>query len=79
MAYPEMQQCFAATKDPSSPSSVASSITIGVLTEKVFQPAPKDTDVQLKDPATVDQSARNWALSRKVAVSVGAIICFLVM
>lgn len=79
MAYPEMQQHFAGTQVLSSPSSVTSSITIGVTTEKVFHPARNGTDVQLKDPVSVDHSARNWRLSQKVAVSVGAIVCFLVM
>jgi hypothetical protein len=78
MPYPEMQQGFVSDKDPSSPSSVTSSITIRATTEKVFHPTRNDASVQ-SNLASVGHNARNWPLSQKVAVSIGAILCFLVM
>lgn len=78
MHYPEMQHGFVSDKDPSSPNSVTSSITIGATTEKVFHPTHNGAKVQ-SNLASVGDSARNWPLCQKVAVSIGAILCFLVM
>ncbi|OKP08921.1 Fluconazole resistance protein 1 [Penicillium subrubescens] len=78
MPYPEMHQGFVLDKDPSSPSSVTSSITIGATTEKVFHQTRNDASVQ-SNLASVGDSARNWPLCQKVAVSIGAILCFLVI
>ncbi|KAJ6116138.1 MFS general substrate transporter [Penicillium sp. IBT 18751x] len=73
--HPEMRQQHSDMAEPTSPSSVTTSITSGASCEK----KTVDAEIQPVNCSNPDLSARSWATSLKLAVSVGAIACFLVI
>jgi hypothetical protein len=76
---PEMQQRHPGVVEPPSPSSVTTSITSGISSEKSALCKTMNAELYPVVYSNADYSARSWATSQKVAVSVGAIACFLVM
>ena len=76
---PEMQQRHPGMVEPPSPSSVTTSITSGTSCEKGALCKTVNAEIHPVVCSNPNYSARSWSTSQKVAVSVGAIACFLVM
>ncbi|KAJ5318718.1 MFS general substrate transporter [Penicillium atrosanguineum] len=76
---PEMEQRHPGMVEPPSPSSVTTSITSGTSCEKGVLCKTVNAEIHPVVCSNSNYSARNWATSQKVAVSIGAIACFLVI
>ncbi|KAJ5751541.1 MFS general substrate transporter [Penicillium nucicola] len=77
--YPMMQPHSPQIDAPSSPNSATSSTINSLTSEKTLVSFTPVADIQPEACASSAHSARHWAVSRKVAVSLGAITCFLVV